>query len=180
MIFLCLTCYPLCFTEQKTETQRSWVNFPRSHSWKVAITLKSRFHPLLPNQFSICIQIFMFGYKPSGDPAVYICFQWNCLSLGFAKWCGVGRSQREGAQHRHSWLGSSISSPRQWVSAWTPPLLVEKKERIVLAGSILRGAWVWIPGCRFKLCDLVQVTFPLLAFSYPTWQPWLALNETWP
>lgn len=57
----------------------------RSHSWKVEMRPKSRSHALLPDQISIWIHIFMLGYKPSEDLAVYVCFQWKCLFLGFAK-----------------------------------------------------------------------------------------------
>ena len=64
----------------------------------------------------------------------------------------------------HSWLDSSFCSPRQWVLAWTPPLLVRRKEMTILAGSILRKPEE--PGfesqpCHFKLCDLGHVPFPL-------------------
>lgn len=67
--------------------------------------------------------------------------------------------------------GSFCSSDRGSPWAWTPPLLVQRKEVTVLAGSILRK-----PGepefesqpCPFSCCVTLGKSLSFLAFSSPT------------
>lgn len=66
------------------------------------------------------------------------------------------------------------------LGAWTPPLLVQRKEVTVLAGSILgqpeKPEFESQPG-HFSCCVTLGKSLFLLAFSYPTCQPWLVLSE---